>query len=306
MISRSPGAAAMYALNFYSPIVADQLRSRRKTATIRLGDKSKKYKKGMVVQVLVGARYGPREKVFDAVIDKVEVKKLARALAAGHRARQPGGAAAGGAGDVPRAALQPRGRLGRDRHADPLFRDPALSGGGSASPKASAGRSCRAAGFALDGEDRAEARVAVRAARAHLARALRALRRQLALGLVEVALREAARQAESHPVAERLAPLLAKPVRGLAHTGPFRWPREGVPRRSRALPGGSHSRAGRTRGVKEGAHGGTLGSPVLDPSRRASCDAPPEASQMPCSYRSISVGHRGSAAAEPGFARREP
>jgi hypothetical protein len=69
--------AAMYALNFYSPIVADQLRSRRKTATIRLGDKSKKYKKGMVVQVLVGARYGPRERVFDAVIDKVDVKRLA-------------------------------------------------------------------------------------------------------------------------------------------------------------------------------------------------------------------------------------
>jgi hypothetical protein len=67
----------MYALNFYSPIVADQLRSRRKTATIRLGDKSRKYKKGMVVQVLVGARYGPRDRVFDAVIDKVEVKKLA-------------------------------------------------------------------------------------------------------------------------------------------------------------------------------------------------------------------------------------
>ena len=30
----------------------------------------------MVVQVLVGARYGPRQKVFDAVIDKVEVRKL--------------------------------------------------------------------------------------------------------------------------------------------------------------------------------------------------------------------------------------
>jgi hypothetical protein len=67
----------MYALNFYSPIVADQLRSRRKTATIRLGDKSVKYKKGMVVQVLVGMRFGPREKIFDAVIDKVEVKTLA-------------------------------------------------------------------------------------------------------------------------------------------------------------------------------------------------------------------------------------
>ncbi len=66
----------MYALNFYSPIVADQLRSRRKTATIRLGDKSRKYRKGMVVQVLAGARYSPRERIFEAVIDKVEVKKL--------------------------------------------------------------------------------------------------------------------------------------------------------------------------------------------------------------------------------------
>jgi hypothetical protein len=66
----------MYALNFYSPIVADQLRSGRKTATIRLGDKSVKYKKGMVVQVLTGNRYSPRQKIFDAVIDKVEVKRL--------------------------------------------------------------------------------------------------------------------------------------------------------------------------------------------------------------------------------------
>ena len=31
----------------------------------------------MIVRVLVGARYGPREKIFDAVIDKVDVKKLA-------------------------------------------------------------------------------------------------------------------------------------------------------------------------------------------------------------------------------------
>jgi hypothetical protein len=66
----------MYALNFYSKVVAEQLRTQRKTATIRLGDKSGKYKKGMIVQVLVGARFGPREKVFDAVIDKVEVKTL--------------------------------------------------------------------------------------------------------------------------------------------------------------------------------------------------------------------------------------
>jgi hypothetical protein len=67
----------MYALNFYSPLVADQLRSGRKTATIRLGDKSAKYKKGMVVQILCGNRYSPRQKIFDAVVDKVEVKALA-------------------------------------------------------------------------------------------------------------------------------------------------------------------------------------------------------------------------------------
>jgi len=67
---------SMYALNFYSPIVADQLRTQRKTATIRLGDKSAKYKKGMIVTVLVGVRYGQREKIFDAVIDRVEVKQL--------------------------------------------------------------------------------------------------------------------------------------------------------------------------------------------------------------------------------------
>jgi hypothetical protein len=75
-LSPSEVTEAMYALNFYSPMVADQLRSGRKTATIRLGDKSGKYRKGMIVQVLAGARYSAREKVFEAVIDKVEVKTL--------------------------------------------------------------------------------------------------------------------------------------------------------------------------------------------------------------------------------------
>jgi hypothetical protein len=68
--------SGMYALNFYSPVVADQLRTGRKSATIRLGDKSGKYKKGMVVQVLCGNRFSPRERIFDAVVDKVEVKTL--------------------------------------------------------------------------------------------------------------------------------------------------------------------------------------------------------------------------------------
>ena len=74
MIPRPP--MPTLALNFYNPAVAEQLRSGRKTATIRLGDKSAKYKKGMIVTVLCGARYSNRERIFDAVIDKVEVKPL--------------------------------------------------------------------------------------------------------------------------------------------------------------------------------------------------------------------------------------
>jgi len=66
-----------FALNFYSPVVEAQLRSHRKSATIRLGDKSRKYQKGMIVSVLVGARFSPRQHVFDAVVDKVEVKTIA-------------------------------------------------------------------------------------------------------------------------------------------------------------------------------------------------------------------------------------
>lgn len=66
----------MYVLNFYSPLFADQLKRGRKQATVRLGDKSHKYKKGHVVMVTLGAEHSPREKIFQAVIDSVEVKKL--------------------------------------------------------------------------------------------------------------------------------------------------------------------------------------------------------------------------------------
>lgn len=69
-------ASALYVLNFYSPIFVDQLKRGRKTATIRLGDKSRKYDRGQVVWVTVGNRHGPREKIFSAVIDDVEVKRV--------------------------------------------------------------------------------------------------------------------------------------------------------------------------------------------------------------------------------------
>ncbi len=68
--------SALYVLNFYSPVFVDQLRSGRKTATIRLGDKSRKYKRGQVVWITVGYSHQPREKIFAAVVDDVEVKKV--------------------------------------------------------------------------------------------------------------------------------------------------------------------------------------------------------------------------------------
>ncbi len=66
----------MFVLNFYSPIFIDQLKRGRKTATIRLGDKGNKYRKGEVVLVTVGFQHSPREKIFEAVIDSVEVKQV--------------------------------------------------------------------------------------------------------------------------------------------------------------------------------------------------------------------------------------
>jgi uncharacterized protein YqfB (UPF0267 family) len=58
--------SALFVLNFYSPIFVDQLRSGRKTATIRLGDKSRKYKRGQVVWVTIGYRHQARD--ADAVV----------------------------------------------------------------------------------------------------------------------------------------------------------------------------------------------------------------------------------------------
>jgi hypothetical protein len=63
-------------LNFYSAVFADQLRKGRKTATIRLGDKSHKYRKNDAVLVTIGYQYSPRERIFQAVIDSVEVKRM--------------------------------------------------------------------------------------------------------------------------------------------------------------------------------------------------------------------------------------
>jgi len=66
----------MFALNFYQDLYADVLRNNRKTVTIRLGDKTDKYKTGMIVWVTVGPRFGRRQKLFSAILDRVEVKRI--------------------------------------------------------------------------------------------------------------------------------------------------------------------------------------------------------------------------------------
>ncbi len=239
----------MYALNFYSPMVADQLRSGRKTATIRLGDKSRKYRKGMIVQVLAGTRFSPRQKIFDAVIDKVEVKTLAdlspREIEHDNPEIRRPEEMAGFLGqlynreigedavvtvirfsEIKRESKRPRANsariralrctLGVARASSPDSGSALL---GATDPHAELLRRAElgAAGLALDGKRGAEARVAGRATGADLAVTLRARGRQLVLELVEVALRKATGQAEGHPVAEGLAALLTQPVGSLAH-----------------------------------------------------------------------------------------
>jgi hypothetical protein len=66
----------MYALNFYSDLYGDVLRNNRKTVTIRLGDKTEKYATGMVVWVTIGPRFGRRQKLYSAILDRVEVKTI--------------------------------------------------------------------------------------------------------------------------------------------------------------------------------------------------------------------------------------
>ena len=66
----------MFALNFYNDLYGDALKKGRKSATIRLGDKSDKYQTGQLVWVTVGQRFGRHHKLFTAILDAVEVKPV--------------------------------------------------------------------------------------------------------------------------------------------------------------------------------------------------------------------------------------
>ena len=122
-------AYGFYALNFFSPAFADQLRRGRKTATIRLGDKSRKYQRGQLLWVTIGHQHSPREKLFTAVIDDVEVKKASRPLAARHRARQPGVSPRRGDAQLHAPDLRPRDRPRGDGDRRPLLAGPRAAAG---------------------------------------------------------------------------------------------------------------------------------------------------------------------------------
>ncbi len=79
----------MFALNFYSDLYEEVLRNNRKNATIRLGDKSDKYKDGMITWVTLGQRFGKRQKLFTAILDRVEVKTIADLSPRDIRAENP-------------------------------------------------------------------------------------------------------------------------------------------------------------------------------------------------------------------------
>src|ERR1700737_1005314 len=57
----------MFAINFYTQVYEDMLLKGRKTATIRLGDKSSKYIAGELVWITVGNRFGRRRNLFTAI-----------------------------------------------------------------------------------------------------------------------------------------------------------------------------------------------------------------------------------------------
>ncbi len=66
----------MRALNFYSSTYHNQLICRRKTCTIRMGDKTDKYSEGDIVWVTVGKKFAQKKRIYTAMIDRVLVKEI--------------------------------------------------------------------------------------------------------------------------------------------------------------------------------------------------------------------------------------
>ena len=114
-------AGGLLALNFFSPAFVDQLKRGRKTATIRLGDKSRKYERGQVVWITVGHQHSPREKIFTAVIDDVEVKRVRELSPRDIEHDNPEFRRLEETAQLPAPDLRPRDRPRGHRDRDPLL-----------------------------------------------------------------------------------------------------------------------------------------------------------------------------------------
>lgn len=66
----------MFALNFISPHNEKILLSRQKHVTIRLGDIRDNYPENSKVWITFGSKYGPKRKLYSAIIDKAITKKF--------------------------------------------------------------------------------------------------------------------------------------------------------------------------------------------------------------------------------------
>jgi len=66
----------VFALNFISPHNEKLLIARQKSATIRLGDIRNAYPDGSIVWITFGSKYGPKRKLYKAIVDRAIIKKF--------------------------------------------------------------------------------------------------------------------------------------------------------------------------------------------------------------------------------------
>lgn len=66
----------MLALNFQSPNNEDLLLTHKKNCTIRLGDLKDTYPENSIVWITAGSKFGPKRKLYPAMIDKILTKRF--------------------------------------------------------------------------------------------------------------------------------------------------------------------------------------------------------------------------------------
>lgn len=66
----------MFALNFEWPNHEELLVTRRKNCTVWLGDVRSTYPENSIVLITFGKKFGPKKKLFKAIIDKAYIKKF--------------------------------------------------------------------------------------------------------------------------------------------------------------------------------------------------------------------------------------